>query len=313
MELSLTVILVAFLALQAGALEYLIGPDDVLRITFWQQSDLNTTTRVRQDGKISLPVLGEIEVVGLTPGELEENIVKRISVYNKEISQARVEVVEYNSKKVFVSGEVYRPGKYAFEFIPNLWEVLREAGGPTARAMLTEISVIRGGEEAGKRISVNLAQILEKSDFSKLPVLKPGDTVIVPAFSVEGVPAAAELLGRSVVYIYGQIARPGVYPIDEESTLLQAITLAGGPTPEADLKNVRVIMKQGSRSTVAKVNVERHLRQGSPPDFPLHPSDTVVVPQKAGTWRSIWRGVSSVMTVTSGVLGIFYIVDRLTD
>lgn len=310
---SLSLLLLGLLALQAIAQEYRIGPDDVLRISFWQQPDLNTVARVRQDGKLSLPILGEIVAVGLTIRELEEKIVKGISVYNKEISQARVEVVEYNSRKVFVTGEVYRPGKYTFEFIPNLWEVLREAGGPTERAMLSDISVIHAGEEAGKRTKVNLSQALEEGDFSRLPELKSGDTVIVPASPTEGAPASAEVLGRSVIFVYGQIVRPGVYPIDRESTLLHAITLAGGPTADADLQDVRVLLKQGTKTTVARVNLEKHLRLGDPADFPLRPGDTVVVPKKAGAWRAVWRGLTGMFAVTSGILGVLYVVDRLRE
>ncbi len=312
MGLSFTAIFIALLALQAVALEYLIGPDDVVRITFWQQPDLNTVTRVRQDGKISLPVLGEIEAADLSSRELEENIVRGISIYNKVISQARVEIAEYNSRKVFVTGEVYRPGKYTFEFIPNLWEILREAGGPRERAVLTDISVVRAGQEAGKKISVNLTQILETGDFSKFPVLRPGDTIIVPGYSGEGASAPAEFLGHSVIYIYGQIARPGVYPISEESTILRAITQAGGPTPEADMKNVRVLMKQGSQSTVATVDVERHSNQGSPADLPLRPGDTVVVPKKAGVWSYVWKGMLATLSLATTVLGLVFIVDEIT-
>ncbi|KPL18894.1 MAG: hypothetical protein AMJ92_05755 [candidate division Zixibacteria bacterium SM23_81] len=313
LEFSLTVFLMTVLAFQAAAREYIIGTDDKIQISFWQQPDLNTTVRVRHDGKISLPLLGEVEAAGLTPKELEEKVVKGISVYNKRISQARVEVLEYNSRAVFVTGEVNRPGKFAFEFIPNLWEVLREAGGPTGRASLTEVSVIRGGEEAGRKISVNLAQVLEKGDFSELPELRPGDTVIVPAFPVEGTPAPAELMGRSVIFVFGQVARPGIYPVEEKSTLLQAIGLAGGPAPGADLKNVRVVMKQGVQSTVAKVNLDKYLHQGNPPDLLLHPGDTVVVPEKSGVWRKAWSVMTNVAAVTSSVIGIVYIVDRLKE
>jgi polysaccharide export outer membrane protein len=312
-KLSVTIFLLALMVLQVAALEYLMGPDDVIRITFWQQPDLDTTTRIRQDGKISLPVLGELEVVGLSPRELEEEIVRDISVYSKEISQVRVEVVEYNSRKIFVTGEIYRPGKYTFEFIPNLWEVLREAGGPTERAMLSEISIIHADDTAGEKITVNLAQALETGDFSKLSILKPGDTVIVPSYSMEGVAAPADLLGRSVVFVYGQVARPGVYHIEEESTLLEVITLAGGPTAEANLKDVRVLMKHGSRSNVARVNLEKHLRLGDPPDFPLRPSDTVVVPQKAGIWRGVWSGITSTVGITSTIFSIIFIVDRISE
>ena len=155
--------------------------------------------------------------------------------------------------------------------------------------------------------------LLEKGDFSELPVLKAGDTVIVPAFPVEGAPAAAELMGRSVIFIFGQVARPGMYPVEEESTLLQVIGLAGGPAPGADLRNVRVVMKQGVQSTVAKVNLDKYLHQGSPPDLLLHPGDTVVVPEKAGVWRRVWSVMTNITAVTSTVFGIVYIVDRLRD
>jgi len=79
------------------------------------------------------------------------------------------------------------------------------------------------------------------------------------------------------------------------------------------MKNVRVLMKQGSQSTVATVDVERYSNQGSPADLLLRPGDTVVVPKKGGPWRSIWGGVTSVLAVTSGILGILYIVDRVRE
>jgi polysaccharide export outer membrane protein len=298
---------------QAIALEYLIGPDDVLRVSFWQAPDLDTVSRVRQDGRISLPVVGEVQAVGLTLSQLEERIVEQISIYNKEISQARVEVVEYNSQRIFITGEVYRPGKYTFEFIPNLWEVIREAGGPRERAMLSEVTIIRADQKAGEKITVNLSQALESGDLSTLPMLKPGDTVIVPGLPAESTGTTMDMLGRSVIFIYGQIARPGVYPIDENSTLLQAIAQAGGPAEGADLKNVRVIIRQGRRSAVTKVDIEKHTRLGVPSDFALHPGDTVVVPKRSGLWRGVWSGMTQIVTVTSGLFGIIYVIDWLSN
>jgi protein involved in polysaccharide export with SLBB domain len=244
---------------------------------------------------------------------LEDRVVEQISIYNKEISQARVEVVEYNSQRIFITGEVYRPGKYTFEFIPNLWEVIREAGGPRERAMLSEVTIIRADQKAGEKIAVNLSQALESGDFSTLPMLKPGDTVIVPGLPAESTGASMDMLGRSVIFIYGQIARPGVYPIDENSTLLQAITQAGGPVEGADLKNVRVLIRQGRRSAVAKVDIEKQTRLGNPPDFLLHSGDTVVVPKRSGLWRGMWSGMTQIVTVTSGLLGVIYVINWLSE
>ena len=296
---------------QAVSLEYIIGNDDVIRVSFWQQPDLNTISRVRQDGRISLPVVGDIQAAGLTIGELEENIVGEISIYNTVISQARVEVLEYNSQTVFITGEVYRPGKYTFEFIPNLWEVIREAGGPREGAMLNEVTIIRAQQGAGEKMTVNLAQALESGDFSPLPALKPGDTVIVPGRSSETAGGTIDRLGRSVVFVYGQVVSPGVYPVEEQSTLLQVLTQAGGATEEADLRKVRVLIRQGEKSSVARVDVEQHIRQGDPPDFPLHAGDTVVVPKRSGLWRNLWQGTSQFLAITSGVVGFIYLIDWL--
>jgi polysaccharide export outer membrane protein len=306
-------ICVVLFTAQAVALEYVIGIDDVIRVSFWQQPDLNTVSRVRQDGRISLPVVGDIQAAGLTSGQLEERIVEEIGIYNAVISQARVEIVEYNSQRVFVTGEVYRPGKYTFEFIPNLWEVIREAGGPREGAMLSEVTIIRAQEGAGQKMTVNLSQALESGDFSALPALKPGDTVIVPGRPSEATGGTIDMLGRSVVFVYGQVVRPGVYPVEENSTLLQVLTQAGGTTEQADLGKVRVLIRQGQRSSVARIDVTEHIRRGDPPDFPLHAGDTVVVPKRSGLWRNIWNGTTQFLTFTSGVVGFIYLIDWLRD
>ncbi len=303
----------ALFIVQALAVEYVIGVDDVVRVSFWQQPDLNTVSRVRQDGRISLPVVGDIQAAGLTIGQLEENIVDEIAIYNAVISQARVEILEYNSQKVFVTGEVYRPGKYTFEFIPNLWEVIREAGGPREGAMLSEVTIIRAEGGGGEKMAVNLSQALESGDFSRLPTLRPGDTIIVPGRPSEAAGGTIDMLGRSVVFVYGQVARPGVYPVEENSTLLQVLTQAGGATDQADLGKVRVLIRQGRGSSVARVDVEEHIRRGNPPDFPLHAGDTVVVPRRSGLWSNIWNGTTQFLTFTSGVVGFIYLIDWLRD
>ena len=81
---------------------YKIGLEDLIRITFWQQPELNTTARVTQDGKINLPVIGEVQAGGLTTEELSKTILEKISFYNRSISQATVTVIEYNSQKIFI-------------------------------------------------------------------------------------------------------------------------------------------------------------------------------------------------------------------
>jgi len=294
--------------------EYKIGPEDLLNISFWQQPDLNSVVKVRQDGKISLPVIGEIMVVGLTPAELSKKIVEKISFYNKSISQATVVITEYNSQKVFVQGQVNRPGKYSFESIPNLWEAIREAGGPAEGADLSAVKIIRGGEESGKILRVNLAEMLEKGDLSKLPKLKVGDTIEIPrsilSFGVEGV--APSYTGRNIYYIYGQVQRPGVFPLESEIDLLDAIVLAGGPTQNADLKKVKVLIKGSVYSSVVEVNLDNFGSKGRPSRLQIHPEDTIVIPDKRrGFLARIWNFGREIIPLSTAIISLYLLVDRL--
>jgi polysaccharide export outer membrane protein len=296
------------------AQEYTIGPEDLLNVSFWQQPDLSSMVKVRHDGKISLPVIGEITAEGLTPALLSQKIVDNISFYNKNISQATVVVLEYNSRKIFVQGQVNHPGKYSFEFMPDLWSVIREAGGPTEAADLSAVKIIRGGEEAGQTIRVNLAQMLEKGDLSKLPKLKIGDTIEIPrsilSFGAEGV--APSFTGRNIYYIYGRIQRPGVFPLEEKVDLLDAIVLAGGPTPEADLKEVKVLIKGATYSSVVKVNLEDFSSSGRPSRFLLHPEDTIILPERKSSFLSrVWGFSRDLIPLTTAIISVYLLVDRL--
>jgi polysaccharide export outer membrane protein len=298
--------------------EYRIGPEDVLNISFWQQPDLNSALKVRQDGKISLPVIGEIMAAGLTPFELQKKIVEKISFYNKSISQATVVIVEYNSQKVFVQGQVNRPGKYSFESIPNLWEVITEAGGPAEGADLSAVKIIRGGDEAGKTLRVNLAQALEKGDFTKLPKLKIGDTVEIPrsilSFGTERGAPAPSFTGRNVYYIYGQVARPNVYPLEGEIDLLDAIVLAGGPTPNANMKKVKVLIKGATYSSVVEINLEDFSSKGRPSRLLIHPEDTIVIPGKGGGFFSrVWSFSRDLIPLSTAIISLYLLVDRLNQ
>lgn len=270
------------------AQEYKIGPEDVISITFWQQPQLNTNTRVNQDGSIILPVIGSMTAGGLTPTELANKIVGRISLFNKNISQASVVVVQYGSKKIYVTGHVLQPGKYAFEVMPDLWKIILEAGGPAETAKLSEVKIIRGGAEAGKSVTVDLTEFLSEGDMSRLPPIYPGDTIHVPGISQQ--PGTAPSAGpggvtatqvtEDVVYIYGQVARPGGYQFTRNLSLLEAIVIAGGPTPVAKLDEVKIIMRDDHYASVATVNLERYSKQGSPAPFLLNPGDTIFIPER---------------------------------
>jgi polysaccharide export outer membrane protein len=295
--------------------EYKIGVDDVIRVTFWQQPELNTVAKVTQDGKISVPVIGEVQASGLTTEELAKTVLEKISFYNRNISQATVTVVEYNSQKVFIQGQVLNPGKYSFELLPNLWDLIREAGGPTESADLSRVELIRGsGKEAGQNEIINLKRLQERRELDKLPLLRPGDAVNVPrlplGIQTDGL-GGAPYTGKNVFYVYGEIARPGMFPLETSLDVLEGLVLAGGPTKEANLKKVKVVVKSSGYSQVYTLNMDKYTKQGTPARFMLRPEDTIVVSGRKGSLlKGIWSGVRDVIPFVGAIASIVLLANR---
>jgi polysaccharide export outer membrane protein len=263
---------------------YKIGIDDRLSISFWQEPDLNTEVRVRDDGMIALPVIGDIQAAGLTTVALARSIVDQVKFYNPGISQATVVVTEFNSQMVMIAGAVATPGEYHYENIPNVLEVIREAGGALPEADLSGVTIIRQSDGKVDVIDVDLLKQIKDGDLSKLPKLKAKDLINVP-LSPYGV--TAELMsgqsftGKNIYYIYGAVNEPGVKNLAEDIELVDAIAAAGGTTVEADLKNIRVVMKDVRYSSVLKFNFKDYSESGRPARYKLKPEDTIFIPYKS--------------------------------
>jgi polysaccharide export outer membrane protein len=157
----------------------LIGPEDVLYINVWREETLTRTILVRADGKISMPLIDEVQAAGLTPLQLKQNITEKLKQFidNPNVS---VVVTEANSFKVYVTGEVRTPGVYRLRSETTLLQIIPMAGGFTDWANQKKITIIRkeGGKE--RRIVANYKKILEGEDPKSNVILKPGDTIVVP-------------------------------------------------------------------------------------------------------------------------------------
>jgi len=166
-------------AVTADSDKYVIGPEDVLSIHVWKEDSLTRQVPVRRDGKISLPLIDEVQAAGLTPLQLKEKLTLRLKEFidNPSVS---VIVTEANSQKVYVSGEVKTPGVYPLRGETTLLQVIPMAGGFTEWADQKKVLIIRKESEKDKRIVVNYKKIVSGEDMSANIVLKPGDTIIVP-------------------------------------------------------------------------------------------------------------------------------------
>lgn len=158
---------------------YVIGAQDVLDISVWKEPDLSRSVPVRPDGKISLPLLNDVQAAGLTPSELTAQITAGL---NKFINNPQVTVIvsQINSQRIYILGEVARPG--AFALLPGMTvlQALSDAGGLTPFANSKKIYVMR--EQNGKRdkLLFNYKEVLDGKRPEQNVDLKPGDTIVVP-------------------------------------------------------------------------------------------------------------------------------------
>jgi polysaccharide export outer membrane protein len=159
--------------------EFTIGADDVLSIVFWRDKELTAEVTVRPDGKISLPLLNDVQASGLTPSQLKDRIVDESKKYVED-PNVTVVVKQINSRKVFITGEVRKPGPYLLTGAMTVLQMISIAGGLADYAKPDKISVVR--VENGKPVSFrfNYKQVIEGKKLNQNIELKPGDTIIVP-------------------------------------------------------------------------------------------------------------------------------------
>ncbi|MDH3891977.1 MAG: polysaccharide biosynthesis/export family protein [candidate division Zixibacteria bacterium] len=305
------ILLIVMLLLSAGAAttsaaEYRVGPEDVLQIKFWQEPTLNSQVRVNQEGKIVLDIIGEVEAAGLRIQDLQMEIVNRMSRLNRLISQATVQVTEFNYQHVFVYGQVSNPGKKTFEEIPDLLAILNEAGWITATGDLSRVSIIHGGERAGQVEVVDVAGAMANGTVDQLPKLLRTDAIDVPSMPV-GIPPPD--LGRltarkNVIYVLGAVNTPGPIRFEENIDVMEALALAGGHTGEADLRRAQIVSKDGYYGQTMQIDLEKYATTGTPARHLMHKEDVCVVPfRKQGFMgRNLGTIVTILGAATSAVL-----------
>jgi len=161
------------------AQEYYIGVSDVLSISVWNQEALKATMPVRPDGRIAVPLLGEIEAAGRTPAEVQAELA---SGYERFVTAPAVSLVvtEINSRKVFVMGEVSAPGVFNILTPTTLLQVLAMAGGFTEFAKKDAVVIVRNSGGGNQRFEVSVREITSGKNLDDNLLLLPGDTIYVP-------------------------------------------------------------------------------------------------------------------------------------
>jgi polysaccharide export outer membrane protein len=159
--------------------DYVIGAEDVLSIVFWRDKDMSADVSVRPDGKISLPLLNDVQAAGLTPIQLRDRLVE-VSKQFFEDPSVSVVVKNINSRKVFITGQVSKPGPYALVAPTTVLQLISIAGGLQEYADSKKILIIRNENGRPMSYAFNYKDVVARRNLRQNILLKPGDTVIVP-------------------------------------------------------------------------------------------------------------------------------------
>jgi polysaccharide biosynthesis/export protein len=252
-----------------AAVDYRVGPGDVLEVTVLGNEDLSRTPTVQTSGTIALPLLGEVPVAGLTVAQVKATITDRLGKDYLVNPQVDVRVSEYHSQFVTVLGEVATPGRKPLRGNTRIIDVLVEAGGLTQRAS-GEVTITRlAGFDGGERtLRLRLgAHTLTSEEQARLALpLQHGDIVSASP--------------KYYVTVEGEVARPNRYPIDGDLTLSGAVSQAGGLTRFGSSRvKVRRTDPDTGKVTILDVDL-KEVRKGKEPDPPLLPNDVVTVSRR---------------------------------
>jgi len=163
----------------ADSTNYIIGSEDVLYIHVWKEETVTKTVSVRMDGMISIPLVDEIQAAGFTPLQLKEKLTERLKQFI-ENPNVTVVVMEANSFKVYISGQISKPGIYRLRSDTTLAQIISMAGGLNEWANQKKIIIIRKENGKEKRFTINYKKIVKGEDLDSNIILKSGDTIIVP-------------------------------------------------------------------------------------------------------------------------------------
>jgi polysaccharide biosynthesis/export protein len=236
----------------AAPAQYMIGPQDLLKITVFDEPDLTNSYRVDGDGFITFPYISRVAAGGLKLGELQDRIRALLSAGFIRNPQVRVEIGEFKSQSVLVSGEVRQPGKITMTGSMTLLEALAAAGSATSSASseLTVAHPKRGTEDSDViRINWKDLQLGRGTDVG----LQDGDIINVPK--------------AQTFFITGQIRNGGSYVLEPGTTMQQAIAMAGGLTERGSDRGITVTRLVNGKSTDVKVTLEDKVQ----------PNDTIII------------------------------------
>jgi polysaccharide export outer membrane protein len=247
-----------------GDANFVIGPNDKVRVTVWNHANISGEYTIERDGSFTFPLIGRVDATGMTVVMLEQELRKQLMNGFYKDPQVTAALVENRSSKVFLVGELRSPGAYPITGEVTLIEALAKAGstGPEAadhaliiRSDHAQGPVMPGQDASAKVTRVDLRQ-LGTGQLSADSMVHDGDTVYVPR--------------AANIYIYGEVRRPGSYPIGQTTTVRQALALAGGVSDFGAVNRLKILRVVDGAEQTLKAKLDELLK----------PGDTLIVPER---------------------------------
>jgi polysaccharide export outer membrane protein len=158
---------------------YVVGDSDIIRVNVWKEPEVSQTAVVRTDGNISLPLINEVKVSGMTPLQIQDMVAEKLKGFLNN-PQVTVTVIEIRSKRAFITGEVARPGTYSLNAQTTVLQLIAQAGGFTPFAKTDSIVVLRTEDGRQSRLKFKYKEVIQGKKTEQNIALHPGDTVVVP-------------------------------------------------------------------------------------------------------------------------------------
>lgn len=265
--------------------DYILGPDDVVKIKVLNEENLDKTVTVSPDGFITYPLLGDLRVDGLTTAQLDAQISSLLARDFLVDPEVIIEVTKPRTKRVYIMGAVKQPGYQELPSDQRLLGTMLNAGGPVS--FNTEVRILRlpkgdlGGDvETLSPIIIDLNRLFVVGDQSQNIVLQDGDVLMVAA----KVPTVGDTTvlspGAMQFYVVGSVGKPGIYTYKEGDTVLDAVLRAGGFTEFASRNSTKVVRESDGKTRTMRVKMKDVMEKGEmDKNIQIMPGDMIIVPE----------------------------------
>ena len=229
--ITLFAIVLAHPALSANN-DYQMGTGDVLRITVYGQPDLATEARIGGSGSITFPLIGDVKLVGSTPSQGEAEIARRLKKGGFILDpNVNLNVVQYRGQQISVLGRVNRPGQYMLEKISRVSDALALAGGIIIDGADT-ITLVREREGKTEYRDIDVVALFKKGGETSNELVVDGDIINVAR--------------QPIFYIYGEVQRPGAFRLEQNMSMVQALSLGGGLTQRGTQRGIKILRRDAN-------------------------------------------------------------------